>query len=701
MPSRMSSRVVQQVVTKAPLLNPLMPHEETADSNKARSPKATAETSKKIDVLCYGLFMFFYTLNTIDGLGDDSSYKFTERLSTTLKLSNYKKITEPEELTNWLADDFVDTIFSKNFEGTSNTSAATGWIMQGPARVAQLRSKTYDCSADMHGLLQNYGYECTYNRKLTYTASGFDEAYEATGAFRGFSYNHPDVETVRAQREKSYTGFVSSIRHWWPAPAFAVLLDPHQDRHAADAAAAALRDRRYLDAQTNAVVVDLSVYNYIVDMHVWVRLLAEFNAAGGVDCMATAEPQRLFWRPGVFGYKIFLQIMVALGYMYFVGRLVRNVRVKGSKATALQFMTWVQVLNVAFYLAQLGFRYESYCLFAGGGFASSAVGKVDFLGPKYVDMAPPVTAMRYAITLQSINTFLNWFKLVNYLASYPLFALMTKTLEHSIDELGAFSLVFCIVMFGFAQAHAMMFGRQLSNYRTIVDSFLTLFRAMLGDFDFNETYEINYIIGPLFFISFVGIAFLVVLNIIIAIIADGYVDANGARKAELKKKAMAKAARRADEQNRKRLAREAWAAKERAEGRDPAAAPGAAKARAAALAFGGKLNQGLDSVAKELERAVTPVLTPLGTSRRGVGGGVGGGASSDDLTVQSISTPTSSNATSGDESVDRASLPPKRVPWIRAKGGAGAKVAPVSPYNGVVSQETKQGSGDNDSWEEL
>lgn len=44
------------------------------------------------------------------------------------------------------------------------------------------------------------------------------------------------------------------------------------------------------------------------------------------------------------------------------------------------------------------------------------------------------------------------------------------------------------------------------------------------------------VIGPIFFISFVGIAFLVVLNIIIAIIADAYVEANEKRKVDMKKK---------------------------------------------------------------------------------------------------------------------------------------------------------------------
>jgi hypothetical protein len=185
--------------------------------------------------------------------------------------------------------------------------------------------------------------------------------------------------------------------------------------------------------------------------------------------------------------------------------------------------------------------------------SSYKIGEIDFLGERFVDLRGPVKAMSYTTIFQSMNAFLNWFKLVAYLARYPVFALMTRTLEHAIEELSAFAVVFVIVMFGFAQAHSLFFGKQLENYETISSSFLTLFRAMLGDFNFAETYKLHYVIGPLFFITFVGIAFLVVLNIIIAIIADAYVDATMARKILLKKKKMKEEAVAKDLKEKKRL----------------------------------------------------------------------------------------------------------------------------------------------------
>ena len=49
--------------------------------------------------------------------------------------------------------------------------------------------------------------------------------------------------------------------------------------------------------------------------------------------------------------------------------------------------------------------------------------------------------------------------------------------------------------------------------------------ALLGDFNFNELYEADNVLGPFFFIFFIGIAVFVVLNMIIAIISDAYEQA--------------------------------------------------------------------------------------------------------------------------------------------------------------------------------
>lgn len=52
----------------------------------------------------------------------------------------------------------------------------------------------------------------------------------------------------------------------------------------------------------------------------------------------------------------------------------------------------------------------------------------------------------------------------------------------------------------------------------------TLFRIILGDFDFHAIEDANRILGPIFFITYVFFVFFVLINMFLAIINDTYAE---------------------------------------------------------------------------------------------------------------------------------------------------------------------------------
>jgi len=52
----------------------------------------------------------------------------------------------------------------------------------------------------------------------------------------------------------------------------------------------------------------------------------------------------------------------------------------------------------------------------------------------------------------------------------------------------------------------------------------TLFRLILGDFDFQALQQANRVLGPAFFILYVFFVFFILLNMFLAIINDTYAD---------------------------------------------------------------------------------------------------------------------------------------------------------------------------------
>jgi len=305
-------------------------------------------------------------------------------------------------------NELIEGLYSSSFEARGSAfgagdpydltdSAAGGMVLQGPVRIAQLRSKTYDCSDEMPSIMASSGYPyiCTYNRRLTYSNYAFDEATEATDAFRGFAYDNALDEPVDVQRnERMYTSYETFFRHQFPAPAFAVLVDTHKARSAAQAAVDGLVSGRYVDRQTNAIFIDLSIYNYLLDNTMWVRLTAEFNTAGGVLTAYEAIPAQLFWRPDGQAYQLTLTVLVSLGYLYFASILAFSFWAEGPREVLQRPMTYIQIINVAFFIINVLFQYQSYCLCAGGFLSSHHIGNVNYLSESFLDFRAPVRAQR-------------------------------------------------------------------------------------------------------------------------------------------------------------------------------------------------------------------------------------------------------------------------------------------------------------------
>jgi len=151
---------------------------------------------------------------------------------------------------------------------------------------------------------------------------------------------------------------------------------------------------------------------------------------------------------------------------------------------------------------------------------------IDIYGASFLDFRTAVLSLRAAIRIQSCNVFLNWFKVVGFMSDVPAFGLLMDTFLVASGPLLSFTAVFLVVFYGFCQAHTMLLGSTVAAYKTVGISAFTLIQATLGSFDFDEMYEVEQNVGAIFFLVFIVIGVLMLLNIIIAIIADAYSEAN-------------------------------------------------------------------------------------------------------------------------------------------------------------------------------
>lgn len=187
-----------------------------------------------------------------------------------------------------------------------------------PNLIASWLPLNNSCRDSVPESMQQFPFRCTRSRDLTFTGSRFLLAYEDKKDYRNFTYDIPDrVEKVAYQREHvRYSTYTTRQGHTFPAPGFPILINPHDSRTTAQGQVDQLVSNKYIDRSTNVLFIDMSVYNYMLETTAWVRLTAEFNSAGGVDCGTDLQVFQLLWNPNRKTYKIFLYVAVGLGYCY-------------------------------------------------------------------------------------------------------------------------------------------------------------------------------------------------------------------------------------------------------------------------------------------------------------------------------------------------------------------------------------------------
>ena len=509
----------------------------------------------------------------------------------------------------WLECSFARTVFggsAATYDGVEERACAAhhcprpGLSLLGPhavfgaVRVAQVRSKERACdvansvlkASGPNATSKSNGFKCFGDRRGRFTVDSEDRSDFSTFSLTGEPFpfeglyamvqqkqqqadddvgrrleeeeeeEEVDAATTRldrdhrpaAERAMAATSMLSPLGNWYPAPAFSVVLSPHE-MTASDAQTAidALRESFYFDLATRAAFVDLVVFNPMLNYFSKIRVVAEMSRTGGVRCSYVADTMPLFRdRYGDletaydrFVWALRFPVMLAF-YSYYLLQGVEEMRNVGVRLYFSSFLNACLILNIAFFVAAWSLR-----LYISAALLTSQ-SNFDAFARNYLhEFHPAVKLLRQANSLEAFNAFLNWFKLVSYLSIAPSFGKLTRTLARALQPVLSFATVFVFVFFGFAQAHCMVLYDRSEAFATITKSSFTLLRSLLGDFDFETLHSNERIYGPILFISFISISSLVILNMIIAIISDAYCEVDQEMKDE--KKALEADGRHADE----------------------------------------------------------------------------------------------------------------------------------------------------------
>jgi len=124
--------------------------------------------------------------------------------------------------------------------------------------------------------------------------------------------------------------------------------------------------------------------------------------------------------------------------------------------------------------------------------------------------------------LAGLYPLLIMFRFFKAFSAQPRMSIVSKTLSSSAMDLLHFFVVFVSVFMTYAVSGCICFGKSIDNFVTFPRAFVSSFRIMMGDFDFEELAEVGRAEAMLWFMSFQVIVVMLMLNMLLAIIMEAY-----------------------------------------------------------------------------------------------------------------------------------------------------------------------------------
>jgi len=128
--------------------------------------------------------------------------------------------------------------------------------------------------------------------------------------------------------------------------------------------------------------------------------------------------------------------------------------------------------------------------------------------------------------MNSVNALVMWFKILKYVSITRRLKRIAKALGKAAPDVVAFLFVFCILFIGFGIPGYLLFGNDVANFSSVGITFMTLFRMMLGDWDYGSIAAASPILGPIWFILWIATSAIIMLNFIVGVLGNSYSEAS-------------------------------------------------------------------------------------------------------------------------------------------------------------------------------
>jgi len=287
-----------------------------------------------------------------------------------------------------------------------------------------------------------------------------------------------------------------------------------------------LEDQSFIDDATRAVFITATVYNRNFQMWAWVKLGFEFSAGGLTYAWGQYTPLKLdLYFTEEDTLRLVFEIICVVLTLFYTAMFIREIILAKKEVNSLgaffgEFWNWYELMMLILAYATIGLTLWYY-------FTVQAMA-VSVEEMYYVDMEAPSQAYSLVGQIMSVFSFLAILKLFKYMAISQKLGLIGRAIGKGGADLGTFMFVFVILYFAFVFMGYQIFGPDTFGYCTIFKSVTSLFLSSAGVVDYHDLEQSHPIFAPLFWILYVIVVILILLNMFIGIICGAFSEESAA-----------------------------------------------------------------------------------------------------------------------------------------------------------------------------
>lgn len=299
------------------------------------------------------------------------------------------------------------------------------------------------------------------------------------------------------------------------------------------------RAKRWLDENTKSMVITLYLLNPDLGRPrlVELKIVFGFSRAGGVFYEVDLQTMMMKMFPG------FLSMLADAGFFIILiittlwrWQMLWRSFVKGHFLDHILqlFILWEWVIIMCGWFNVYGFMVQTR-LIRKLNKEVEAVRELQWDGS--IDNYEEVTLSLYDVA-QDVSYQLGWIRVLmgqyclclmwRFFISFgaqPRLAIVTQTLKAVLPDLLHFMIVFFPTLLAYVISGNLIFGRRMSNFATVQSSFATCFRIIMEcEYDWDTLALEHYWTTGIWIWSFIVLLYLLMVNMVLAIVLDVYND---------------------------------------------------------------------------------------------------------------------------------------------------------------------------------